>query len=274
MELIRFYADLYVRISKRLLDLQLYLYVDESSAKTDKEAPPLRAEAILEARGALETAKNGCENIGLQVSAIHAGELLRALETKYLASTDVEALHKNIERELSCRFYIGISEDRKAAYCEGLKGWEDITRSFPRATEDIEEMNKCWALCRYSAAVFHSLLVVEHGLVELGKLLQVTDPKEGWDASCRKLEEIVKAGRKHTPVGLDFGFLEQINTCIQAMKLAWRNKINHATGKPIVMGGGIAPYVCEDTISATRNFMRRLCEAGIKERSFLEELEP
>jgi hypothetical protein len=136
----------------------------------------------------------------------------------------------------------------------------DITKRFPAATEDIEEMNKCYALCRYSASVFHSLLVMEHGLVALGKLLGVTDPKEGWDASCKKLEAIVKAGRNANPTELEFEFIEQVNVCIQTIKLAWRNKVNHATGKPVVMHGGFAPYVAEETIAATRSFMRRLAE--------------
>jgi hypothetical protein len=131
---------------------------------------------------------------------------------------------------------------------------------FPSATEDVEEMNKCQALCRYSAAVFHSLLVVEHGLIALGKLIGATDHKEGWDASCKKLAEIVNAGYSKNTTGLNFNFLEQVNACIQTMKLAWRNKVNHASGKPIVMYGTFSPDVTDDIISASRSFLRRLIE--------------
>jgi hypothetical protein len=166
---------------------------------------------------------------------------------------------------LSCHFFVGISPDRIEAYTKSLVGWEEISSKFPFATEDIEEMNKCFALCRYTAAVFHSLLVVEHGLVELGKVMAVTDPKEGWDASCRKLEAIVEAGYKANTTGLNFDFLTQLNVCIQSMKLAWRNKVNHATGKILVMGGGFAPYVAQEIMMSSRAFMRRLAE-GIESK--------
>ncbi len=121
-------------------------------------------------------------------------------------------------------------------------------------------MNKCVSLCRYPAAVFHSLLVVEHGLVALGRAIGATDPKQGWDASCRRLEEVVKAGRAANQTGLSYDFLEQLNTCVQVMKLAWRNKVNHATGKPLVLSGGFAPDVADEIMSATKGFMRRLAE--------------
>jgi hypothetical protein len=253
LELLRFYAEVYIRITKELFDLKVCAQIEEADGGL---TPELKSGI----EGHLEITKRCCEKIGLQVSAIHADELLLALKIGTLSSRDIEPLHKNIERELSCRFYVGISEDRKAAFCESLKGWEDITKKFSAATEDIEEMNKCYALCRYPAAVFHSLLVLEHGLVALGRLVGTTDPKEGWDASCKKLADIVKAGRTANTTGLNFEVLEQLNTCIQVIKLAWRNKVNHAVGKPIVMHGGFAPYVAEEIISATRGFMRRLAE--------------
>jgi hypothetical protein len=43
------------------------------------------------------------------------------------------------------------------------------------------------------------------------------------------------------------------------MKLAWRNKVNHATGRPIVMSE-FMPEVAEEIIMASRGFMRRLAE--------------
>lgn len=172
MELLRFYAETYIRLVKDLQDLRLCMYIDESQGK---HAPDTTA-AI---KANLGITKLCCDKIGLHVSGKHTDELLLALDLGIITSHDIKALHDNIERELSCRFYVGISEDRKAAFCESLKGWEDITTRFKAATEDVEEMNKCYALCRYSAAVFHSLLVMEHGLVALGKELQVSDPKEG-----------------------------------------------------------------------------------------------
>jgi hypothetical protein len=255
LELLRFYPETYVRMAKSLFNLQVCVQIDRSSGDGKFAAD---TEMGLEVN--LPLVKSLCEEIGLQVSAKHAQELIFKNEQGDIHEHDIEGLSDNIQRELSCRFYVGISEDRKEAFCKSLKGWETVLNKFPSATEDIEEMNKCYALCRYSASVFHSLLVMEHGLVALGKYISVTDPKEGWDASCRRLDSIVKAGRNSIAPGLDFEFLEQVNASIQAIKQAWRNKVNHATGKPIVMHGGFAPYVSEETIAATRSFMRRLAE--------------
>jgi hypothetical protein len=264
LELLRFYAEVYVRLSKELLDFQLSLQIEEGkNPVAPGEEWTLPKDLLEHASWVLGIAKDDCEKIGLQVCSRHVNELLVCVQIGALTSEQVKALHENIERELSCQFFVGISQDHKAAFCESLKGWEDIAKAFPRSIDDIEEMNKCFALCRCSAAVFHSLLVVEYGLVRLGELLGVTDPKEGWDASCRKLQNIVDAGYKANTTGLNFEFLAQLNACIQTMKLAWRNKINHATGKVVVMSGGFAPYVAEEIIMATRSFMRRLAE-GIK----------
>ncbi len=190
---------------------------------------------------------------------MQAEELQADVKTGYLPSESVGSLISNVLREMQLQFFVGVQPDRVEMYTDSRKGWEAVLLKFPSAIDDIEEMNKCFALCRYAAAVFHSLLVVEHGLVELGKLIGVTDPKEGWDASCKKLKSIVDAGRAQNTTGINFEFLDQINVCIQSMKLAWRNKVNHATGKPVVLSG-FPPHVAEDIIAASRTFMRRLVE--------------
>jgi hypothetical protein len=103
-------------------------------------------------------------------------------------------------------------------------------------------------------------MVIEGGLLVLGKRLGVTDPKEGWDATCKKLEAMVKAGRAANTSRLDFAFLEQLNVCTQAMKHAWRNKVNHAAGRLFVMKSGFADDIAEDIIHATGNYMRVLAQ--------------
>src|ERR1700674_831261 len=177
LELLRFYAELYVRLGKELKSLQNCLYMDEGKRQNLKPGEIVNPTFQTDWNGlvipTLNYAKRSFEEIKLVVTAIHAGELLMAAERQSLTAADVRALHENMDRELSPHFFVGIAEGRKEAFCESRKGWEDIAQKFPRSIDDIEEMNKCLALCRYSAAVFHSLLVVEHGLVELGRILGV-----------------------------------------------------------------------------------------------------
>jgi hypothetical protein len=140
-----------------------------------------------------------------------------------------------------------------------LAGWESVIKKFPDVQDDVEEMNKCYALSRYAASVFHSLLVVEYGLIDFGKYLDVRDPKVGWDATYNKLKTLLN-NRASVPAGMSFTFLEQSSARIESMKQAWRNKVNHAAGKLSVEKSGINDAIAEEIIMATRSFMRQLAD--------------
>lgn len=263
LELLRFSAESYVKLHSYLTTLETSLNGDEITAFPDAgdlTGNPLKLsdERKKEAISLLKFSRRLCDGIHLQVCVKHAEELTTSAEGGYLGASQIVALKQNVVRELSCQHFVGIAPERQAMFENGRKDWEEVLNHFPAATDDVEEMNKCYALCRYQAAVLHSLMVVEHGLVALGPRIGATDPKEGWDASCRQLERVIKAGRAANATGLDFDQLDQLNTCIQVMKTAWRNKINHATGKPILLHGGFAPDVAEEIIKSSRGFMRRL----------------
>jgi hypothetical protein len=134
-------------------------------------------------------------------------------------------------------------------YSSPRKGWEIIIDRFPDSVIDVEEAYKCFALSRYAAAVFHSVQVVEVGLIELGKIIGVTDPLSGWTATTNRLHGIIKKGHDaRTIFERDhFPFLEQIHGTIEALKNAWRNKVSHAHGKLTLMTADFSP-----------DFMRRL----------------
>lgn len=89
MELLRFYAEVYVRTGKQLRDLEMRRYRDTDGGKKETA---LTLEDSIEADRVLENAKKVCETIGLQVSARHASELLESGKQGHLSATDVEAL--------------------------------------------------------------------------------------------------------------------------------------------------------------------------------------
>jgi hypothetical protein len=71
---------------------------------------------------------------------------------------------------------------------------------------------------------------------------------------------LLDGGHKSYPPSLTIGFsaLEQINQAAQSMKMAWRNKVNHAAGCLTVMSSDFVPDVAEEIVLGTRGFMRRL----------------
>lgn len=140
--------------------------------------------------------------------------------------------------------------------------WEKIIDRFHDTITDIIEMSKCFALERYAAAVFHSVLIVERGVIEFGKFIGVEDHKPGWTATTNKLKNILK--KKYDARTQfekeNFAYFEQIDATIEALKTAWRHKISHIEGKLILMTTEFNSEIAEEIMFATRAFMRRLSE--------------
>jgi hypothetical protein len=61
-----------------------------------------------------------------------------------------------------------------------------------------------------------------------------------------------EAQKKH------FSFLEQIFATIEAMKNAWRNKIDHTSGRLALITSDFSPDIAEEIMMSSRSFMRRL----------------
>jgi hypothetical protein len=160
------------------------------------------------------------------------------------------------------RSFFALSLEETKYYSQPHFGWEAIIERFPQAVMDIEEARKCFALSRYAASVFHSVQIVEAGLIDLGGFLEVTDPISGWTAVANALK---KAIAKPYPQRTEFErangeFIEQLQGTVEALKNAWRNKISHAHGRLSVLTADYNPEIAVEILYATRAFMRRLAE--------------
>jgi hypothetical protein len=161
---------------------------------------------------------------------------------------------------MSEHMFLSLTPEEARYFQEPSKGWEPVIDRFPDAVTDIEEASKCFALSRYAAAIYHSLQVVEIGLIELGELIVVSDPLTGWSATTNRLNKILGTNYLHRTAfqQQNTPFLEQIHATIQAMRSAWRNKVSHAQGKLILLTKDFTPDVTEEILLASRGFMRRL----------------
>jgi hypothetical protein len=166
--------------------------------------------------------------------------------------------------ELSSKIVWALSTKEYQLYIEPRNGWETIIGRFPNTAGDIVEAQRCFALSRCAGAVFHSVQVVEAGLIELGRLIGVTDPHSGWSAVANRLQKIIDTKhQERSPLEQEhFPFLEQIQGTIESLKNAWRNKVSHVHGKLILMTSDFSAEVAEEIIFATRAFMRRLATDG------------
>lgn len=208
--------------------------------------------------------KGNCRDLEMASSIATVNRVLHCLADRKSTYGDLwkfaPELDSRIFDEIEQRTFFALSSREAAYYQFPMRGWEEIIERIPATLADIEEASKCFALCRYAAAVFHSLQVVEVGLIELGKSIGVTDPKSGWTATTNRLAGIIKKGheartsfeREH------FEFFEQIQGTIEGLKNAWRNKVSHAQGRLALMTSDFTPDIAEEILFATRAFMRRL----------------
>jgi len=94
--------------------------------------------------------------------------------------------------------------------------------------------------------------------------LGITDPKPGWDATCRAVETAINTRRNQLSPNIreHFTFLELVNKDMQSMKMAWRNKVNHAANNLFVLTSDFKPEVADKIITACQGFMLLLSTEG------------
>ncbi len=234
---------------------------------------PLVAEAVLsEARKSdialvLGFIRQECLGLDLIDSALAVFEYKDHLLDKSLQVTKeqtlarIEEIARAIRRELKRRLFLYIAPDKAHWYQDPVEGWGEVIKRWDQVRDDIVESSKCFACDRYAAAVFHVILVAEAGAIEVGKLIEISDPKPGWNSVLREMDRILHrakfpdlkpAEQKH------YKLLEQLWPLMQGIKDAWRHKISHVENKLVLMTGDFSPQIAEDVIIATRAFMRRL----------------
>lgn len=262
LEMLRFYAESYC-----LLTAHLQAAGIQTTISGTLEADNLTNGIVETLITRLKAMKLESDKIGLEATA----DLISVTLDRWESYGDKDALRQFCSQLINClnselkrRVCFILPRESQTLYSSPLAGWERIVEVFPDIRDDVEEMNKCKAFGRDVASVFHALLVVEHGLIQLGIAMKVTDPKQGWDATCKTLEKVLKDGRAVAPKHIQkhFAFYELVNKDIQSMKMAWRNRVSHAANKLVVITSDFKPQVGEKIITACHGFMLLLATEG------------
>jgi hypothetical protein len=230
----------------------------------NQESDVLAQAAIDSHRGGYEELEKECIELELTASLATVRKLQVALQKPHpiysgLHPLDLELQDRLID-ETAAKLFFALNIRESELYNHPRKGWEEIIQRFADTATDVEEASKCLALSRYAAAVFHSLQVVEIGLIELGRVLVATDPQTGWNATTKRLNAILNTKYPdRTPFQQQHQkFLEQIAVTIELLKSAWRNKVSHAQDKLVLLRTDFTPAIAEEIVIASRSFMRRL----------------
>jgi hypothetical protein len=264
MEILRAYAEAYPQGAHSLT------LISTAITASQRSGLDVRSDQLLLGRlhGHLLELVRHCDH--LPVTRIAINDLLKIISRpEYMDQWDepeivllscISDIQGRLRDELSINLFFNLPHEKKKYFDAPCTGWEDALRRFPDALLDVEEMSRCFALSRYAASVFHSVAVIEVGLLHLGGFVSVNDPHSGWTAVTGRLQKIVDtkyaslsdSEKEHRP------FLEQMHAVTQSLKSAWRNKISHAQGKLLVMTSEFSPDIAEEIMISSRSFMRRL----------------
>jgi hypothetical protein len=116
---------------------------------------------------------------------------------------------------------------------------QKVVAEFPDATYDIAAASRCLALDEWTACVFHSMRVLEHGLRNLAGRLSLNMSASvdllNWNEIITNIENEIghlrNLSRVQRPVGELMQFYSGAATNFRYFKDAWRNEVSHSRSK-------------------------------------------
>lgn len=182
---------------------------------------------VVDARSAIYPAERLFARLSEEPLTITHPQVLRALE-------DIESRF-NDHLDLVTMFVM--TGDEPEVYRGGaavILGHETADR-FPSARYDADEAARCLCLGRILASVFHAMKMLEFGIRAVARALDIEDPTKGnernWARVIKTIKEAIDEQYPPSlipdPVGQR---LLSIVTCLDLIRVAWRNDVMHASG--------------------------------------------
>lgn len=180
-----------------------------------------------------------CEETGARFAEQKCFELWFKVRHADLTAADIQGRLREVRETiihefLTIQFFPVPASGLKFARGEKIFG-ETVHDHFPSAQYDISEAGKCFALCRWTASVAHSMRVLECGLRALSTTLKVAFNQESWSTiinRCHaKIKKMEKRKRKPSKWKADRQFFSEALAVFDLLKDAWRNYAMHALDK-------------------------------------------
>jgi hypothetical protein len=165
-------------------------------------------------------------------------------------------MNEDLSDELRGRMFYYVNPVNAERYEKPLATWTEVVAKFDVAI-DVEESEKCAAVGRHTASVFHLMRVVEVGLRALGASLndESLNPKLNptWDRILSRCDsELKKPYKDRGPEWRsDEQFFSAATATLRAVKDAWRNPSLHVEKD-------YNEEQAADVRQAVRAFMRQL----------------
>jgi hypothetical protein len=136
-----------------------------------------------------------------------------------------------------------------------LKDWEAVLEKFPSAKVDIFAATDLWAMGHFTASVFHSMRILEHGLRALARDVGLSFDIQNWQNIIDQIEAAIRGLAKSLPRGSEknesLQFLSSAAKEFSYFKDGWRNYVSHSKGVYDV-------YQARGVLEHARSFMTTL----------------
>ena len=144
---------------------------------------------------------------------------------------EVRALRETFEVGLKSKHFYQYPQQKALLLGRLQSDWSAALRSFPMIAPDVEAAVDCYAFGRNTAAVFHSMRVVEHGLREIAASVNLTFETQQWHIIIEQIESEVRALASKWPQGASkakwMRFYSEAAKEFFYFKDGWRNYVSH-----------------------------------------------
>jgi hypothetical protein len=178
-----------------------------------------------------------CQTLGLPSTSIQVDRIVKIITESGDGNTvlwdrikpELIQLQVRWEEETSGSIAYHLNSTERSLYENPTKDWQDVLTAFPTALNDVQEMNRCFALSRYTGSVFHAMRILEPGLGALGKEFGIPTSMNTWKTIIDRLRKAVEArsiaeGARWS----DRDFYSDVAAQVWFFKDAWRNHVMHA----------------------------------------------
>lgn len=176
---------------------------------------------------------------------------------------ELRVLQGRIWDGLQERYFLFVPPDKAPLYAKTEGFGRTVAESFGKASFHISEASTCLALSRPTAAVYHSMCVLEVGLDSLAAEVGVQETQRNWQQIIhdisKKIDEIA-LGKRPGPPNWDKSWYSQVNLEFVHFKDAWGNHTRHGRAK-------YTESEAESIVGHVKAFMQRLAARGLRERS-------
>jgi hypothetical protein len=236
---------------------ETHTYISAQAPEVYEPDAIVDADAVAHVSALATNLLKSLEVLDARVTAIAVRKLIALCQSDRMTYASLkrgyEHINSRLEDELSLVQVFVMSPERVKYFQpkEPLFGSE-FADKFPQAIPDMEDAAKCLAFDQGTAAVYHLMRVMEHGLKAIGTMLDIPYAPS-WEAYLRQIRKKCDEPRteKDDAWRMQESFFRDVESDLTGVKIVWRNPTMHVQRR-------FSVQEAEEIFAAVRAFMKRI----------------